>query len=487
MEYTYDVIIVGAGPAGIAAAYELVSNAPNSRILMLEAGRFHHRRFCPVDVGRSCKGCGGICNVISGFGGCMHYGDGVKLSLMPSGRRLIHLFGEETAYSLADTAAEVLLAFTQRRPVFRGEKVFQDIQDVFAQYNLSIREFPVAVISESELKRIIDGLYAYLSTRITMLLETSVTNICEIQEYEYRVTARNRKNGYIAFYSRNVVFATGRRGLVDTQKLLEKLAIPMHPPKASIGVRFEMRSQYLEAAGFVHPDMKVSQRNETENKTKTFCFCGGYNGGRIKFTNYQQAFGDPIIMLDGHETCERQPVDRDLAGNFGLLCQIDESEKNTADWLERAVLTPYRRISGGRPVVQRLRTFFNRVPEPMNWQELRTSLPFEPSVIDLVIGPVYELFPERAHSTIVQNFCQLMGPILRVAGSSNEVSDLLDEILVIGLELEFLWKQIAIDVHCETPQRGIFVVGDSAGLAQGIIQAMMMGMQAARGISERIV
>jgi uncharacterized FAD-dependent dehydrogenase len=396
----------------------------------------------------------------------------------------MQLFGEECAYILANTASEMLMSFTRERPSFRGENVSCKIHEIFAQYNLTLREFPVAVVSESELKYIINGFYAYLSKRCTLFLETSITDVSMFQDY-YKVVAYNRKAGYVEFYANNVVFATGRRGLTDTQRILERLAVPMQPPKASIGVRFEMSSRYLEAAGLVHPDMKVSQKKGAENKTKTFCFCGGHNGGRIKFTNYQQAFGDPIIVLDGHETCERQPVDRDLAGNFGLLCQIDESEKNIADWLEHAVLAPYRRISGGHPVVQRLRTFFNCMSEFITWQELQASLPFEPSVADLVTGSVYELFPKRDHATIVQNFCQLMGPILRIAGSDSKVSDLLDEILVIGLELEFLWNQIAINEHCETPQRGIFVIGDSAGLAQGVIQAMMMGLQAARCIAER--
>lgn len=481
----FDAIIIGAGPAGLAAAHSLTTQAPHSRILLLEAGRLQSRRFCPVDTRRSCKGCGGVCNVISGFGGCMHYGDGVKFSLMPSGRRLMPLFGEENAYHLAHASAEMLMSFASVRPTFKGQHVPDEVRDHFAHCGLTIREFPVAVVPESELELIIDGLYTWLSTRTTLMLETAVIDI-DRESSAYKVVAHTRRRGNSTFYGRNVVFATGRRGLVHTEKLLSKLAIPMMSPKASIGVRFEMRSHYLEAAGLAHPDMKVSQRNTSDNKIKTFCFCGGTNGGRIKFTNYQDAFGEPIIVLDGHETCEREPSGRDLAANFGLLCQMQTSTEDKKDWLEDAVLAPYRRISGGRPLAQRLRTFLHRSPETTSWPDLRDSLPFEPSVADLMTGPLHELFTERDHASLVLGFEQLMTPILRVAGSGQEIRDLLDEILVIGLELEFLWNQVSIDECCETPREGIFVTGDAAGLAQGVIQAMMMGLQASSRIADRV-
>ena len=51
----YDVIIVGAGPAGIFCAYELVKNREDVNILMLEKGRGIANRKCPKHTN------GGIC------------------------------------------------------------------------------------------------------------------------------------------------------------------------------------------------------------------------------------------------------------------------------------------------------------------------------------------------------------------------------------------------------------------------------------------
>jgi len=478
----YDVIIVGSGPAGLASAYLLTKLDPNINVIVLDVGRFHSRRPCPVDNGQECKGCGGICNVISGFGGCMHYGDGIKLSLMPSGRRLIELFGEKTAYDLAYSAFDILASYTSNQLLLKGHDISPEVHKCFNEYGLTIREYPVAVVSETQLKQIIDGLYKDLVNKVTLELESEVIDV-EQNLSDYSVII-NSKAGYRKINAHNIIFATGRRGLVSTQNILKKFKISMSSPRASIGVRFEMRASYLQEIGLAHPDLKISQRDSSEEKAKTFCFCGGVNGGRIKFTNYQNTFGEAIITLDGHETCEREPLkDLDLAANFGLLCQIPESEENTDAWLYKYVISPYRKISNGRPIVQTLRAFKNRADDLVSWDNLKSNLPFEPSINDLVVAPLHQLFSDRDHQNMVRNFDEIMSPILKISNTGKNINEIIDEIIVVGPELEFLWNKIHTDTYGETSKQGIFVAGDTAGIAQGIIQAMMMGLR----VAERII
>ena len=101
----YDVIIIGAGPGGIFAAYELLQHTNNLKIAVFEAGKPLHQRHCPIDGEKikSCIGCKS-CSIMSGFGGAGAFSDG-KLSLSPDvGGMLPELIGYEyVLYSDTDS------------------------------------------------------------------------------------------------------------------------------------------------------------------------------------------------------------------------------------------------------------------------------------------------------------------------------------------------------------------------------------------------
>lgn len=484
-----DVLVVGGGPGGLGAAYSVHAANPSLQVTLIEVGRAYGHRFCPVDVAKHCRGCGGVCNVVSGFGGSMHYGDGIKLSLLPSGRRIIDLLGAEEAYRLCDAAFGLLTRRLPETPALVGHEVDDGVLDVFATHDLQLRQYPVAVLSESQLKTVIEGIHDDLSPHVDVRLQTEVVDLRPHGD-GYLATVRTRNRGLVTeteLPARAVIMATGRRGLSSTQKLLRALGVPMTPPNFSCGVRFEMQSDYLRATGLSHPDMKVTQR-DTDKKIKTFCFCGGSNGGRVKFTHYQQAFGEPIITLDGHETLERVPGSRPLAGNFGLMCQSRalDTDADRSEYLQQTLISAYRRLNDGRPVVQTYADFRGRTVPALPWEDLAGKLPFEPSVHDLATAPLDSLFGDEEHASLVRGFENIMRPMLELGGSAVTIDEITDQVLVMGLELEFLWSHVKLDETAQTPMRNIFVVGDAAGIAQGVVQAMMMGMRAGEAAAQQL-
>ncbi|MCC9310060.1 DNA polymerase subunit beta [Kitasatospora sp. RB6PN24] len=478
----WDVVIAGAGPAGLACARAVTEADSALRVLLLEAGRPYKHRPCPVDRARACTGCAGICNVVSGFGGSMHWGDGAKLSLLPSGRRLIDHLGAVAAQELCATGYSWLTEALAQTPELQGVGLTDRAVEAFDAQHLAIREYPVAVLGESDLAQVIEAFHHHLAGRVEVRHTSEVTGAEPDGAGGLRLTVRGHREVQ-HLTCRHLVLATGRRGVTSTTALLHALGVVTEQPDISVGVRLEMAAPLLAAIGEEHPDLKITQLDGAR-KVKTFCFCGGPNGGRIKFTNYEGAFpGGEVITLDGHETTERPaPADgRALAANFGLLCQV--AGRGDAHQARDSFLASYRELAGGRPFTQSLGAFLARRPDTADWPELAAAMPFQPSVADLTCGRVDALFTDHEHASLTAGLGRVMAAILDHAGHPADSSTLEDQVLVVGPELEFLWERPPIDPAGRVPGLPVYVIGDSAGIAQGIVQAAMTGIAAGRDIA----
>ncbi|MFI5705182.1 hypothetical protein ACIA78_34730 [Streptomyces xanthochromogenes] len=205
----YNVVIAGAGPAGLACAHALRTREPALSVLLVEAGRTYRKRPCPVDRGHGCTGCGGVCNVVSGFGGCLHYGDGAKLSLLPSGRRLVPHLGAERADALCAEAYAWLTAPLSARPALTGQGLSPRAVTAFAEHDLKIREYPVAVLGESALREVIEGVHDELDPQITTWYMSEVTDASPRKDGGLRLRVDSRA-GVRQVSADQLVLATGR-------------------------------------------------------------------------------------------------------------------------------------------------------------------------------------------------------------------------------------------------------------------------------------
>ena len=104
----YDVIIIGAGPGGIFAAYELVKKAPELKVAVFEAGNPLEKRRCPID-GKKVKSCINCktCAIMSGFGGAGAFSDGKYNITNDFGGTLYEYIGKETAIDLMNYVDEI--------------------------------------------------------------------------------------------------------------------------------------------------------------------------------------------------------------------------------------------------------------------------------------------------------------------------------------------------------------------------------------------
>lgn len=117
----YDVIIVGAGCAGIFAAYEIVKNS-NLKVLMVEKGNSIKKRICPKRKTGICVNCN-PCNITTGFSGAGAFSDG-KLTLSPDvGGTLPSYLGYDKTKELIDYVDSVYLSFGADNKIYGNENM----------------------------------------------------------------------------------------------------------------------------------------------------------------------------------------------------------------------------------------------------------------------------------------------------------------------------------------------------------------------------
>lgn len=457
---TADVLVIGAGPAGMLAADRLAQHG--TRVLLVDAGRFHTRRICPVDRGKSCHGCRGICNVISGFGGSIHYGDGVKLSRFPSGHRLAELLSHERAHALSDEALERLCGVD--RPTFR--RALADSTP------FGVKDYPVASLSSAQVRTMIGRLYTRLTTTdlVTSRLGVQVTDIQPDDQHGF--TARLQATGTNEqVTARRVVVAVGRRGQRWWATQVRRLGLAYTTPIPSVGLRFEAPIELLRRGALVHEDFKTTLVRGGV-KVKTFCFCAGPGGGRLKFTDY----GDHTL-LDGHVVPE---AGTSAVGNFALLAQLRDQQGNPRDaaWVEKHLLDPYRALRTdrpGKPVLQWYPDWRDKQLACTTLDDFAQRAGQAPSLADYQIANLAAILPDSVHAAMRTAFEELM-PVF--AGRPLEERQAA-RIAVIGLELESLWDELTLTENMETSLPGLYATGDCSGLAQGILQAAVAGLAAA--------
>ncbi|MFJ9446451.1 FAD-dependent oxidoreductase [Kitasatospora sp. NPDC101235] len=461
-----DTLVIGAGPAGLIAADRLAENG--SRVLLVDAGRTHLRRTCPVDLLRSCNGCQGICNVISGFGGSIHYGDGVKLSRFPSGRRLAELLGTDRAEGLAEQALRRLCG--EDRPTFHGAL------PVLGPF--TVKDYPVASLSAAQVRTLIERLHHRITTApgTELRMQAQVTFLQPLgQAWLAEVASRSGSSETV--HASSVVVAVGRRGQRWWQQTLRGLGVTYSTPAPSVGVRFEAPTALLQRGSDIHEDFKTTIVTNGV-KIKTFCFCAGPGGGRIKFTDYGEH-----TLLDGHVIPEAK---RGSTANFALLAQLrapDGSPRTTA-WVDENLLVPYRALRTdrpGKPVLQWYPDFRSRSLACKELEQFASLSGFHPSLRDYQVADLAGILPQAIHTALCDAFEDLMAYFTGDALSGRIAS----QVAVIGLELENLWDELKLTDSLETTAPGLYAAGDCTGLAQGILQAAVGGLAAAEAITGR--
>lgn len=452
----YDLIIVGAGPAGIFTAIEMIKKGTKKKILMIEKGKPIEKRSCPkVKTGR-CVGCK-PCNITTGFSGAGAFSDG-KLSLSCEvGGDLPELIGADVAQALIDYTDSIYLEFgadTHVEGVSEPEKV-KEIRRRAIQAGLKLVDCPIRHLGTERAQILYGSLELFLKEHgVDILFDTNVEDLV-IEDRTVKGVIINDRGEKTVIEGTDVVVATGRRGAEWLEQLCARYEIAHKPGTVDIGVRVEVRNEIMEEVNSVLYESKlVGYPLPFKNKVRTFC---QNPGGFVSQENYD----NNLAVVNGHSYKELKSDNT----NLSILCSHNFSVPfNQPIAYAQKVGELTNMLGNGQILVQRYGDILNG---KRTWDKELAQGNVHPTLPDAVAGDITAAMPYRAMMNIL-GFIRAVD--LVVPGFASE------ETLLYSPELKFYSNKVRMEPDLTTNIKGLYCLGDSSGWTRGLMMASSMGV-----------
>ena len=458
-----DVLIIGAGPAGIFTAIEMIRKGTKKSILIVEKGQPIEKRSCPKAKTNKCMNCKPYCHITTGFSGAGAFSDG-KLSLSPDvGGDFPALVGEDTVQELISYADGIYLEFgadTHVEGVDNDEEV-KKIRMRAIQAGLKLVDCPIRHLGTEKAQDIYYSIEQYLlQNGVEMMFGYECRNlILDGSECKGAIIAKNGVETEIE--ATDVVVATGRRGAEWLEHLCSEHGIAHEPGTVDIGVRVEVRNEIMEKVNEVLYESKlIGYPQPFKNKVRTFC---QNPGGFVAQENYD----NDLAVVNGHSYKELKSSNTNLAilvsHNFSVPFNqpIEYAQK---------VGELSNMLGAGHILVQR---FGDILDGKRTWQKELNQSNLKPTLPDAVAGDITAAIPYRAMVNII-NFIKALDHVVPGFASA--------ETLLYAPELKFYSNRVRMDENLNTSIKGLYCLGDSSGWTRGLMMASAMGVYMGRRI-----
>lgn len=450
----YDVVIIGAGPGGIFAAYELAVANKGLKVAVFEAGHELSKRKCPIDGDKikSCIGCK-TCSIMSGFGGAGAFSDGKYNITNDFGGTLHQHIGREQALDLMHYVDNINVQFGGE-----NTKMYSTAGTKFKklciQNGLKLLDASVRHLGTDINYTVLQNIYNYLKDKVEFHFDTHVDHI-RTTENGYQIEAKGE-----TYSCDKCIISVGRSGSKWMEEICKELQIPTTSNRVDIGVRVELPAViFSHLTDELYESKIVYNTKQFEDKVRTFCM---NPNGEVVTENT-----NGIITVNGHsyESSDKHTENT----NFALLVAKHFSEpfKDSNGYGES--IARLSNMLGGGVIVQRFGDLIRgrrSTPDRMMNNFTRPTLKATPGDLSLVL-------PKR----IMDGIIEMIYALDKIApGTAN------DDTLLYGVEVKFYNMEVQLDEHLETNHKGLYIIGDGSGVTHSLSHASASGVYVARQI-----
>jgi uncharacterized FAD-dependent dehydrogenase len=454
---TYDVIIVGAGPAGIFSALELAEKTDLS-ILMLDKGLDINKRRCPASRGLGCINCD-PCNLLSGWGGAGAFSDG-KLTLSTSvGGWLDEYIGQKALSNLLDYVDGVYTKYGNS-PVVYGNDIdgVERIEREAALAGLKLIRQRIRHLGTDKCAEILQKMRKELNDRVEVQTRTEIKSLLvEDKKAKGVETIKGEK-----IRGKYVIAAPGRVGAEWLKCEAQSLGLKTLNNPVDVGVRVETLASVMEKLTDILYEPKfIYYSRAFDDQVRTFCVAPY---GEVITESYSG-----VISVNGQSYAERKTENT----NFAILVSTAFTYPFREPIAYGEYIARLANLLSGCVIIQRLgdldlgrRSTEERIRRSVVKPTLKTATP----------GDLSFVLPYR-YLTDIREMLQALDKV--APGISNKHT------LLYGVEVKFYSSRLELNESLETQVQNLFTIGDGAGVTRGLIQASASGVIVAREIMNR--
>lgn len=456
----YDVAIIGAGTAGIFAAYELNRLNPDKKVILIDMGNSIARRHCPIQ-GKNmlCLKCK-ACDVMNGFGGAGAFSDGKFNFTTAFGGWLNEYLPDKEVMELIEYVDSVNVSFGATEERFSTyTREAGDLERKALEHDLHLLQASVKHLGTERNFEILKKQFEYLDKKVEIKTLTSVLKI-DAKDGEYELELSDGS----LISCEYLIAAPGRSGAEWFSRQCKNLGLQLINNQVDIGVRVEVPARVFEhITDVVYEAKLVFRTKQYGDLVRTFCM-NPY--GYVVSENV-----DNCITVNGHSFSDENL--RSENTNFALLVSNRFTEPFNEPYQYGKRIASLSNMLGGGILVQR----FGDLIKGVRTNEHRLSKSFTKPTLKATPGDLSLVLTKRHLDNIIEMIYALdkLAP-----GTANH------DTLLYGVEVKFYSGRLELSEELETKLPNMFAVGDGAGITRGLSQAAASGVAAARNISKRM-